>query len=165
MIGPMSESSKLQLPYLAAGQAQKHVTVNESLRRLDALVQLSVVSANTTGQPSTPADGDVYLLPAGKSGADWGGMSVSALAYYRDGAWEEIAPRPGWTAFVQDVGALTLFDGAGWRDLSTLKFRPIASIAPSMNGELVIEATSDTSLTFKFKGSDGIVRSGALTLS
>ena len=33
----MSNTSNLALPYLAVGQAQKHVTVNESLRRLDAL--------------------------------------------------------------------------------------------------------------------------------
>lgn len=43
----MSDSTKLQLPYLAAAQSQKHVTVNESLRKLDAVVQLTVVSATT----------------------------------------------------------------------------------------------------------------------
>lgn len=42
-------SSNLAPPYLAAGQAQKHVTVNESLLRLDALVQLAVV-------PEKPVD-------------------------------------------------------------------------------------------------------------
>lgn len=43
--------------------------------------------------------------------------------------------------------------------------RPASSAAPSVIGELVIQATSDTSLTFKYKGSDGTVRSGSLTLS
>ena len=43
----MAESKNLQLPFLTAAQAHKHVTVNESLLRLDALVQLSVVSATT----------------------------------------------------------------------------------------------------------------------
>ncbi|MCC6787490.1 MAG: hypothetical protein IT547_06585 [Hyphomonadaceae bacterium] len=42
----MSElTSNLQLPFIAQGQAQKHVTVNESLLRLDAVVQISAVSA------------------------------------------------------------------------------------------------------------------------
>ena len=67
----MSNTSNLMLPFLAVGQAQKHVTVNESLRRLDAVVQLSVVSASTAAQPTSPADGSVYIVPAGKSGADW----------------------------------------------------------------------------------------------
>ena len=88
-------SSNLILPYLAAGQAQKHVTVNETIQRLDALVQLAVASATTSAQPASPADGALYVLPAGKTGADWDAMGDSALAYYRDGAWEEIAPREG----------------------------------------------------------------------
>ena len=37
-------SARLGLPYLAAGQMQKHVTLNEALTRLDSLVQLAVVS-------------------------------------------------------------------------------------------------------------------------
>jgi hypothetical protein len=82
----MAQSTNLQLPYLSAGQAQKHVTVNESLRKLDALVQLAVVSATTTAQPASPSDGQVYILPSGKTGAQWGAMAVNALAYYADGA-------------------------------------------------------------------------------
>lgn len=35
---------------------------------------------------------------------------------------------------------------------------PAASATPAANGDLVIEATSDTELTIKYKGSDGIVR-------
>lgn len=44
-------------------------------------------------------------------------------------------------------------------------FNPPASATPGANGELVIEATSNTSLTFKLKGSDGTVRSGSIALS
>ncbi len=43
--------------------------------------------------------------------------------------------------------------------------RPGSSVTPSANGDLSVEATSDTTLTFKFKGSDGTVRSGTITLS
>lgn len=79
------QSSNLGLPYLQPAQAQKHVTVNESLLCLDAVVQLSVVSATTSAQPGSPGDGAVYILPAGKTGAAWGGMANEALAYWRDG--------------------------------------------------------------------------------
>jgi hypothetical protein len=107
-------TTHLQLPYLAAGQAQKHVTVNESLSRLDAVVQLAVVSATTSSQPSAPGDGSIYILPAGKTGAAWSAMTNGALAYRRDGAWEEIAPRGGWIAWVKDAGVLRVFDGSQW---------------------------------------------------
>lgn len=49
--------------------------------------------------------------------------------------------------------------------LGDLLLRPGASLTPANNGDLVIEATSNTTLTFKLKGSDGTVRSGSITLS
>lgn len=42
---------------------------------------------------------------------------------------------------------------------------PAASSVPTVNGELTVEATSNTSLTFRLKGSDGTVRSASLTPS
>jgi hypothetical protein len=42
---------------------------------------------------------------------------------------------------------------------------PGASVTPTNNGDLMIQATSNTSLTFKYKGTDGTVRSGSLTLA
>jgi hypothetical protein len=38
-------------------------------------------------------------------------------------------------------------------------------VTPANNGDIVIEATSNTSVTIKLKGSDGTIRSVALTLS
>lgn len=40
-----------------------------------------------------------------------------------------------------------------------------SSVTPTNNGELMFQATSNTSLTFKYKGSDGVVRSASVTLS
>lgn len=115
----MSNTANLVLPYLAVGQAQKHVTLNESLRRLDALVQLSVASATTSAQPASPADGAVYIVPSGKSGAQWDAFADWSLGYYRDGAWEQISPREGWLAFVRDTDEALMFTGAAWGALST----------------------------------------------
>lgn len=111
----MSQSTRLGLPYLAAAQAQKHVTVNESLLRLDALVQLSARSATTSTQPASPSDGDIYLLPAGKSGAAWSAMADGVIAYYRDGAWEALTPNTGWRCYVEDEAALYTRNASAWR--------------------------------------------------
>ena len=40
-----------------------------------------------------------------------------------------------------------------------------SSVTPPRNGDMVIEATSNTTLTFKLRGTDGTVRSGTLTLA
>lgn len=116
---PMSQSPRLSLPYIAPQQAQKHVTANEAFRRLDALVQLSAVSAATAAQPGLPAEGDAYILPAGATGAAWGAMAEGAIAAYQDGAWVEIAPGAGWRAYAGDTGALLVYDGAAWADVSS----------------------------------------------
>jgi len=42
---------------------------------------------------------------------------------------------------------------------------PAASSVPTVNGELTVEATSNTQLTFRLKGTDGTVRSASLTLA
>lgn len=110
----MPQSTRLGLPYLAAAQAQKHVTVNESLLRLDAVVQLSAKSATTAAQPGSPSDGDVYLLPSGKTGAAWGAMADGAIAYYRDGVWEQLTPHIGWRCYVENEAALYARNASAW---------------------------------------------------
>lgn len=112
----MTETANLSLPYLAPAQAQKHVTVNETFRKLDALVQLAVVSATTTAEPGSPNDGEVYILPSGKTGAAWGAMTTGALAYYVDGAWMQLTPREGFIAFAKDSNKLLIYDGAAWNE-------------------------------------------------
>jgi len=44
-------------------------------------------------------------------------------------------------------------------------FTPGASVTPVDNGDIVFEATSNTTFTVKLKGSDGVVRSGTITLA
>jgi hypothetical protein len=47
----------------------------------------------------------------------------------------------------------------------TFGFAPGASVTPVNIGDIVFEATSNTTFTVKLKGSDGVVRSGTITLS
>lgn len=46
-----------------------------------------------------------------------------------------------------------------------LSLKPSATVTPANNGDLVFEATSNTSVTVKLKGSDGVVRSIVLNLN
>ena len=71
-----------------------------------------------------------------------------------------------------DVGVLEINNGvtAGvFRDLrcrSVIQQLPITTtITPASNGDFIVEATSNTTLTFKLKGTDGTVRSGTITLA
>ena len=48
---------------------------------------------------------------------------------------------------------------------ANLLILPGSSVIPKLIGQLAFEVTNNTTLTLKVKGSDGIVRSAALTLS
>ena len=108
----MTDSTNLALPYLEGAQAQKHVTVNECLRRLDALVLLAVEDKDLTAPPGSPADGARYVPAATATGA-WSGKE-NYVAHYVDGAWEFYAPREGFLAYVRDEDAFYSYDGSAW---------------------------------------------------
>jgi hypothetical protein len=110
---------RLSLPFVAAGQAQKHITVNEALGRLDGLVQLAVQSRTVAAQPASPADGAMHILPTGATGAAWFDKAAGLLAHYDDGVWEALTPRAGWLAWIIDEGLALIHDGENWTPLSS----------------------------------------------
>lgn len=111
---------RLGLPYLAAAQAQKHVTVNEGLAALDALVACTVESRSAAAQPADPADGAAWLLPAGASGAEWAPHPAGALLRFEAGAWTALAVTPGQVAYVRDEDAVIVRTAGGWRRFGEL---------------------------------------------
>lgn len=111
----MADTTLLLLPLLAAAQAQKHVTHNDALLRLDALVQLAVIDRDLTAPPGSPSDGDRYIPASGATG-DWAGWDLN-IAWYVDGVWSKLVPREGWLAWVADEDALLVWDGAAWSAL------------------------------------------------
>lgn len=124
---------RLGLPYVAAGQAQKHVTVNEAFARLDGLVQTAVVSRAVAAQPADPDDGALYILPAGATGAAWAVEVEGALMRFEAGGWRRLDPRIGHIGWVADEAVALVFDGADWRPLSEfLDFETlVAATSPS----------------------------------
>lgn len=116
-------TTRLALPYLDSNQTQKHVTLNESLRRLDALVQTSVKSRNASSPPSNPEDGEAYILGAAPTG-DWSHAAENDIAAFQDGAWVLFTPKDGWRAYVVDEGALVVFDGNAWAPVSAANAEP-----------------------------------------
>jgi hypothetical protein len=109
------DTTHLQLPYLAAAQAQKHVTHNEALRLLDAMVQLAVLDRTRTTPPASPADGDRHIVASGATGL-WAGWDLN-IAYWVDGAWTRLVPRPGWLAWIAAEAAFVGWTGTAWQAL------------------------------------------------
>jgi hypothetical protein len=114
----MPETPLLGLPLIEAAQAQKHVTHNEALLRLDAEVQLAVIDRTLATPPTTPADGDRYLIAASPTGV-WSGHAGD-IAYREAGSWRFATPRAGWRLWVEAEAAFLVFDGSQWIDLQAI---------------------------------------------
>ncbi len=113
----MDATPNLSLPYIMAAQSQKHVTHNEAIRALDAIVQLAVLDRDLTAPPGSPADGARYIVGTSPTGA-WSGHAGN-IAAYQDGAWMFYAPVEGWIAWIGDEDVAVVWDGSAWSALTT----------------------------------------------
>ena len=114
----MDHTSRLSLPFIMPGQAQKHITHNEAIQALDTLVQPAVESRTLTVPPPTPLDGEAWLVPPSATGA-WAGHA-GEIAAFQSGAWTFHDPAPGWQVYVKDTRTLHVFDAGAWVPLAAL---------------------------------------------
>ncbi|WP_151720699.1 DUF2793 domain-containing protein [Gemmobacter serpentinus] len=108
-------SPNLSLPYLLPAQAQKHVTHNEALERLDALAQLVVEGFGATTPPADPGVGQIWAVGGG-AGGSWSGQG-GKLALRVAGDWLFLAPREGWRAWGRAEAELRIWRGSSWQRL------------------------------------------------
>ncbi len=150
----MSDTPLMALPLLEAAQAQKHVTHNEALLALDALLHLAVISRAVSAPPVTPADGDRYLLAAGASG-EWLGH-IGQIAYREAGSWRFAVVKTGWRLWVAAENLLLVYDGAAWRDVQgapTLQNVPLLGVNTTADATNKL-AVSSSGVLFNHAGSD-----------
>jgi hypothetical protein len=112
----LTNSDNLALPFILPSQAQKHVTHNEALLALDAIVQLSVISKSFTEGLSDAASGDRYIVASNPTGRFEN--QTGNLAAFQDGVFQFYTPQIGWLAYIVDEDAYQYFDGSIWQDLT-----------------------------------------------
>lgn len=87
-------------------------SMNDNLRKLDAVIHLSVVSA-TAVTPSVTTDGSRFIVPASGATGDFASQG-NKLAVRVAGAWVFYTPVLGWTANVLSDGSELRWDGTAW---------------------------------------------------
>lgn len=107
----MALTPNLGLTLVEQSQAQKEVTVNQALTRIDALLNTGASSRTLNMPPGSPAAGDLYIVGGSPTGA-WAGQAGN-IAYY-DQVWRFVIPRQGMTLWVAAEAQLYTYDGSGW---------------------------------------------------
>lgn len=95
-----------------SGTNENSIPANDNALRMEAMSR-EVISKSTTAQPGSPSDGDVYIIPAAATGAQWSTFSIDDLTIYRGGTWYAFAPVTGMVVNV--AGTMNEWAGsAGW---------------------------------------------------
>ncbi|RYH95916.1 MAG: DUF2793 domain-containing protein, partial [Acetobacteraceae bacterium] len=126
------DTTILSLPLILPAQAQKHVTHNEALVKLDLMVQLAVINRTLTTAPALPTIGDRHIVAAGATGP-WVGQA-GRIALFTEAGWQFTQPLAGWQAYVMAESQMAFFNGLTWIALSD---------GPFTVGQLGVSATPD----------------------
>ena len=119
---------RLGLPFLFSGQAQKEVTHNEALQRLDLWVQTVAVDTLST-PPADPLFGDCWLVAPGAEGS-WAGRD-GAVAQWTAGGWRFAGPVDGMILWHRGMGLALRHVGGNWTGA-------VSAAAVRIGGEQVV---------------------------
>jgi hypothetical protein len=110
----MSASANLALPFIEGGELLPDVTLNETLRLIDTLVQLAIVDRDLNTPAGAPIEGQRWIVKASPAPTGlWAGQG-NHIAAWQDGGWVFCTPKVGWFAYVIDEGALIAWNGTAW---------------------------------------------------
>lgn len=110
---PATTDPNLGLNYgWTLGESGWGTGMDANLKRLGAVVGLSVIVRDLLTPPASPVDGDRYLIPAGATGA-WSGRT-DQLAVRIANAWAFYAPKVGWLCYIEDEAVLSVYKTTGW---------------------------------------------------
>jgi len=98
-------TTRLALPLLQPGQAQKELFHNEALTLIDLAIQPVVEDVLLDTPPAAPAPGQCWIVGTSPSGA-WAG-APQALAGWTEGGWRFVPARSG--AIVWNAKDATLY--------------------------------------------------------
>jgi len=111
-----SKSPRYALPLLFAGQAQKEFFINEAHSLLDLLLH-PAVEGETDLPPTSPKDGECWLIGSNPSGA-WSGRG-GQIASWQSGTWLFAAPKDGMRLLDRSKMQDRFYRGGGWRRASS----------------------------------------------
>jgi len=114
----METTSRLALPMIVPGQAQKELTHNEALQKLDMLVAGAVEQSPSNDPPAAPIDGACYLIGESPSG-EWSSYPDHVASFSAAG-WRFVAPTMGMTLQFKPDRVPATYGPEGW-EIGTIR--------------------------------------------
>jgi hypothetical protein len=108
----MATTNHLAITLLEQSQAQKDVTVNEALARIDAVLNTAAIDLSISTPPVSPSEGDLYIVAASATG-DWAGQEDN-MAYFDGSVWRFVTPKEGMRLWVADEYKDYIYFGGQW---------------------------------------------------
>ena len=120
MRSPMETTPRQKMAQLVSLQELNAVTWNEALAQIDALVDLYLLGQFVNTPPSSPQDGDCYLVGGAPTGA-WSGYAYK-IAACLDGAWRFYLPFNGQRAFVASSNTVIIYVNGTWTAIGSTDY-------------------------------------------
>ena len=128
----MDQTARFALPFLAPGQTQKELQVNEGLQRIDLLLCALAEGPPANDPPPGPVVGHTYLVADAPNG-DWAG-NAGAIAGFTNGGWRFIAPPEGVQLLDRTTGQMVIRRGGNW-ETGVVRAREIQVSGQKVLGE------------------------------
>lgn len=156
-VGGTIEASEMNISWLTFDNANERLGIGTAAPSS----LLNVVSADTpTIKIQDTTNNKVLTLDVDDTNAKIQAGSGSGILFRTNGSNNRM-----FIDFSGDVGIGTTVPDYKLSVAGDFGFAPGTSVTPANDGDVVIEATNNTTLTFKLKGTDSIVRTGTITLS
>ncbi len=94
------------------GESGGNASRDANLKRLGAVVGLSVKDRDLTTPPTSPVDGDRYIIPTAATGV-WAGKTNQIAARVAS-TREYYTPKVGWLCYIDDDAVLSAYKQTGW---------------------------------------------------
>jgi len=162
----MSEQTpRHDLPLIINSQAQKHITHNEALTRLDATHHLSIRDIDIIEPPSGAVEGDVFAIGVSPTG-DFAGHS-GELASLTEGGWRFHPVVLGMVAYFEDAQTLQVYGSSGWEAVTAPAPTelPRLSINTQDAGDSLLSVKSPSVLLAADDGADSLSGDIRVTLN
>lgn len=108
----MANTVRLKMPLLMPGQAQKEITHNEALTKMDMLLHPCINGFALNAPPAALELGECWIVGAAPQG-EWLGKAHS-IACWTEGGWRFVQPFRGLLVSQTDDGMFIRWDGESW---------------------------------------------------